>query len=29
MAPTSAKLVTALILGEEPQIDAKAYACVG
>lgn len=28
MAPTSAKLVTALILGEEPQIDATPYACV-
>ncbi|MDP3678836.1 MAG: FAD-dependent oxidoreductase, partial [Methylotenera sp.] len=27
MAPTSAKLVTALILGKKPQIDAKAYAC--
>ncbi len=27
MAPASAKLVTSLILGETPQIDAKPYTC--
>jgi glycine oxidase len=28
MAPASAKLVAALILGEEPHIDATPYACI-
>ncbi|MDZ4141607.1 MAG: FAD-dependent oxidoreductase [Methylotenera sp.] len=28
MAPASAKLMTALMLGEKPQIDAKPYVCV-
>ncbi|MDP3308024.1 FAD-binding oxidoreductase, partial [Methylotenera sp.] len=27
MAPASAKLVTALMLGEKPQIDARPYTC--